>query len=498
MPTWSDKLLQEVLRLLLEAYYDVQFSDCSHGFRPGRGCHTALTEIYHGWVGTKWLIEGDIRGCFDNLDHTVLMSILAENIHDHRFLALIRSLLAAGYLEDWRFHETLSGSPQGGIVSPILSNIYLDKLDRFVEEVLCPTYQQGERRRLNPAYVRLRSQRQRLKKQGHYEEARALFRQMQQLPSLDPADPDYRRLRYVRYADDTLLGFIGPRHEAEAIKHQLQAFLRDTLKLELSEEKTLITHAASQAARFLGYEIAVLTDDEKRDRRGYRCINGQIGLTVPSTVAQDACRRYMRHGKAVHRTELTHNAAYDIVVQYQAEYRGLVQYYQLAYNLHRFNRLKWVMEQSLTKTLAHKLRTTVRTVYARYHAALQTEFGATPGLRVTVERGEGHRPLVAVWGGIRLRRQMTAVLTDRPTRPFAGRSELVQRLLAEQCELCGSRDTVQVHHVRALKDLRGVGRRERPAWVKMMAARRRKTLVVCRACHTAIHAGRPTGHGHAE
>jgi len=301
LPTWSDKLLQEVLRLLLEAYYDVQFSDRSHGFRPRRGCHTALTEIYHGWVGTKWLIEGDIRGCFDNLDHTVLVSILAENIHDHRFLALIRSLLAAGYLEDWRFHETLSGSPQGGIVSPILSNIYLDKLDRFVEEMLCPTYQQGERRCPNPAYVRLRSQRQRLKKQGHYEEARALFRQMQQLPSLDPADPDYRRLRYVRYADDTLLGFIGPRHEAEAIKRQLQAFLRDTLKLELSEEKTLITHAASQAARFLGYEIAVLTDDEKRDRRGYRSINGQIGLTAPSTVAQDACRRYMRHGKAVHR-----------------------------------------------------------------------------------------------------------------------------------------------------------------------------------------------------
>jgi len=384
------------------------------------------------------------------------------------------------------------------VVSPILANIYLDKLDRFVEGVLCPAYNRGERRRINPPYLRLRSQRQRLKKRGHSEEARALFRQMQQLPSLDPADPDYRRLHYVRYADDTLLGFIGPKHEAEEIKRRLKEFLLQDLKLELSEEKTLITHAASQAARFLGYEIAVLNDDVKRDRRGYRSINGQIGLTVPHAVAQDACTRYLLHGKPVHRTELLHNAAYDIVVQYQAEYRGLVQYYQMAYNLHRFNRLKWVMEQSLTKTLAHKGRVSVDTVYERYRATLQTEFGTSPGLRIVVERGDGKKPLVATWGGIPLRRQMTAILTDQPPATYAGRSELVQRLLADHCELCGSRESVQVHHVRALKDLRKVGRPERPAWVRVMAARRRKTLVVCRECHAAIHAGRPTRRNSAE
>jgi group II intron reverse transcriptase/maturase len=494
IPTWSDKLLQEVIRMVLEAYYEPQFSDHSHGFRPHRGCHTALTTIYHRWVGTKWFIEGDIKECFSSLDHAVLLATLGEKLRDGRFLRLIANLLAAGYLEDWRYHATLSGSPQGGVVSPILASIYLDRLDKFMETTLLPAYNRGAERRVNPVYVRLQGQRLWLDRHGRHAEARALRKQYQRLPASDPTDPAYRRLRYLRYADDVLLGFVGPRHEAEAIKRQLKAFLREPLKLELSDEKTLITHATTQAARFLGYDIVVLTDDAKRDRRGQRSINGQIGLKVPATVVRRACQRYLRSEKPVHRPALLHNAVYDIVVQYQAEYRGLVQYYQLAYNLHRFNRLKWVMEQSLTKTLASKLRISVKKVYARYQARLQTDHGSTPGLRVTVERGDGKKPLVATWGGIPLRRQTKAVLKDDPPPMYAARAQLVQRLLADTCELCGSQDGIQVHHVRALKDLRRPGRMERPAWVKVMAMRHRKTLVVCRACHAAIHAGRPIGH----
>jgi group II intron reverse transcriptase/maturase len=130
LPTWSDKLVQEVIRQVLEAYYEPQFSDRSHGFRPGRGCHTALGEIYHQWHGTVWFIEGDISDCFGSLDHSIMVSILAEKIHDGRFLRLISGLLGAGYLEDWRYHRSLSGAPQGGVVSPVLSNIYLDPSPR--------------------------------------------------------------------------------------------------------------------------------------------------------------------------------------------------------------------------------------------------------------------------------------------------------------------------------------------------------------------------------
>lgn len=488
LPSWSDKLVQEVIRLLLEAYYEPQFRPCSHGFRPNRGCHTALEEIYHTWVGTKWFVEGDIAQCFDSLDHEVLLKILGEQIQDNRFLRLIGGLLQAGYLEEWHYYRTLSGSPQGAVLSPLLSNIYLDKLDRYVEEVLLPAYNRGERRKTNPAYTRIREGVKILEKQGQRKQARKLRRYMQQLPSLHPKDPDYRRLRYIRYADDWLLGFSGPRDEAEAMKQQLGEYLREHLKLTLSQTKTKITHARSEAAHFLGYEIAVLYCNHKLDRRGHRSINGQIGLQVPVAVVKNKCRRYLRGGAPIHRTELLHDTPYSIVVQFQQEYRGLVEYYQKAYNLHRFNRLKWIMEQSLARTLAHKLRVSVRQIYHRFEVTLQTEYGPRAGLQVKVERGD-KKPLVATWGGICLRRQPKAVLNDQPLRIWGARTELEKRLLAQTCELCGSEENIQVHHIRALKDLHRRGRAEKPAWVKIMAARRRKTLVVCHRCHTAIHAG---------
>jgi len=210
VPTWSDKLLQEVIRLLLEAYYEPQFSDCSHGFRPGRGCHTALREIQHGWHGTAWFIEGDISDCFGSLDHSIMRSILAEQIHDGRFLRLIDGLLQAGYLEDWRFHRTLSGAPQGGVVSPILSNIYLDRFDQYMEKILLPAHNRGARRTAYRPYMRLWQRAVRLEQKGEVEAGRALRRQMKTMPSRDPDDPGYRRLTYCRYADDWLLGFAGP------------------------------------------------------------------------------------------------------------------------------------------------------------------------------------------------------------------------------------------------------------------------------------------------
>jgi group II intron reverse transcriptase/maturase len=492
IPSWSDKLLQEVIRLILEAYYEPQFSTTSHGFRPHHGCHTALDQIVHQWVGTTWFVEGDIAACFDSLDHTVLLSILKERLHDNRLLRLIATLLQAGYLEEWRYHATLSGSPQGAVLSPILSNIYLDRLDKFVETMLLPAYNRGTQRSINPAWRRLQRDARRLRKAGCPAQARALRRQMQALPSVDPTDPGYRRLRYIRYADDWLLGFSGPRAEAEMIKQQVGAFLREHLKLELSETKTLITHARTGAARFLGYDIAVLHNDRKHDQHGHRSLNGKVGLRVPPAVVRERCARYRRHGKATHRQELTHDAVFSIVTQYQSEYRGLVAYYQLAENLYQFNRLKWLMERSLVQTLACKLRISVCQIYRRYRATLQTDRGPRAGLQVIVERTGGRRPLVATWGGITLARRKTAVLNDAPLSIPALRTELEQRLLAQACELCGSRERIQVHHVRALKDLRRKGQAERPFWVHMMAARHRKTLVVCQTCHAAIHAGRAT------
>jgi group II intron reverse transcriptase/maturase len=494
LPTWSDKLLQEVIRLLLEAYYEPQFSDRSHGFRPGRGCHTALLEIYHQWHGTVWFVEGDIADCFGSLDHSIMRSILAEKIHDGRFLRLIDGLLQAGYLEDWRYHRTLSGAPQGGVVSPVLSNIYLGRLDEFIEKTLLPAYNRGDRRTANRPYMLLWQRAFRLEKKGEREAGRALRKQMKTMPSRDPDDPDYRRLRYCRYADDWLLGFAGPRREAEEIKAEIGAFLHDQLKLELSPTKTLITHGRTQAARFLGYEVVVLHADHKRSQRGHRSINAAIGLKVPVDVIRAKCAPYLHRGKPIRRTERIVDTDFSIVAQFQAEFRGVAEYYRLAFNRHRLGWLKHVMEQSLTKTLARKYRISVSQVYRRYRVVLDTEQGPRRGLRVTVERDGARAPLVAQWGGITLARDITPrPLHDSPARIWSGRrSEVVQRLLADACELCGSGRQVEVHHVRALKDLNPKGRQNPPEWVVRMASRRRKTLVVCRACHEDIHAGRPT------
>ena len=490
IPTWTDKLLQEVIRMILEAYYEPQFSEHSHGFRPGRGCHTALSDVVNHWTGTRWFVEGDIKGCFDNIDHEVLLSVLGEKLHDNRFLRLLKHLLKAGYMEDWKYGHTLSGTPQGGVVSPILANIYLDRLDQFVETVLIPAHTRGRKRRANPAWTAVRRQMARQRKSGNHQVVRQLRRQMHQLPSNDPYDPGYRRLRYVRYADDFVLGYSGSRAEAEQMKESLETFLRDTLKLELSREKTLVTHATSQAAGFLGYEIVNQQANDKLDRNGRRKVNGRIGLRVPAKVIEKHCRAYMRNGKPDNRPRLLHDEDFSIVSRYQAEFRGVVEYYLLALNVFHLGKLQWVMGKSLAKTLATKHKTTSRKIFRRYKGAVLTEHGERACLKVEVQRGNGKRPLVARFGGIPLKRKQEAVLVDRqPDRRRFESNELIRRLLADKCELCGSTADIQVHHVRALRDLKVKGQGQKPLWVHVMAARRRKTLVVCRPCHLDAHGG---------
>jgi group II intron reverse transcriptase/maturase len=490
LPSWTDKLVGEVIRLLLEAYYEPQFSDLSHGFRPNRGCHTALSEVTTHWTGTTWFIEGDISDCFGSLDHTILLSILAERIHDGRFLRLLRNMLQAGYLEDWVYNATLSGAPQGGVASPILSNIYLHKLDNFVEKVLIPEYTRGESKAPNPEYREVEKQLARMRRRGDRPAVRALRQQRRRLPSKDPTDPGFRRLRYVRYCDDHLLGFTGPKAEAEDIKIRLAEFLRDELTLELSHEKTLITHARTGAARFLGYEITVQHADHKVTGKS-RSINGVVGLRVPRDVIKTKCAPFLKLGKPERRNQMVNEDDHTIVRTYGAEYRGLVEYYLLAGDVYRLNRLEWVMKTSMLKTLACKHDSTVTTMADRYKTTITTPYGPRRCFEVTIER-EGRKPLTARFGGIPLRRKKYANLTDRIPRPVTvRRKELITRLQTARCELCKQTGTVDVHHVGKLADLEKPGQ-PHPAWDQLMAKRRRKTLVVCVNCHAAIHGGQPT------
>jgi group II intron reverse transcriptase/maturase len=491
LPSWSDKLVGEVVRLLLEAIYEPQFSRWSHGFRRNRGCHTALRDIQNTWTGTTWFIEGDISDCFGSLDHEILLRILAEKIHDQRFLRLIRNMLKAGYLEDWEYRDSLSGCPQGGVVSPILSNVYLDKLDKFVEQELIPQYTRGTRRKCNPEYDRIQYQLARARKRGDRAAARDLEKQLRSLPASDPMDPGYRRLKYTRYADDHILGFIGPKAEAEEIKAKLAKFLRETLGLELNQQKTLITHARSQHARFLGYDITV---QHSRDKitGGRRTVNGTIALRVPRDVIKAQAARYRRRGKPSHRPRLQNLDDYDIVRKYGAEYAGVVNYYLLARDVYRLTTLRWNAESSMLRTLARKHRSSVAKIAARHKAKIETSDGLRTCFEARKHR-EGKKDLVARFGGIILRQDRRAVIRDPAPAPAAyPRKELVKRLRTRECELCETGTTVTVHQVTGLKTLGKPGPGQ-PAWAALMAKMRRKTLIVCAPCHDWIHAN-PVAH----
>jgi hypothetical protein len=373
-----------------------------------------------------------------------------------------------------------------------LSNIYLDRFDRYVEQRLLPEYNLGRRRRRNRVYQVVEYALARARRHRDKAEVSRLVLARRQLPSQDPDDPCYRRLRYVRYADDWLLGFAGPKHEAEQIKVEIATFLRDELRLELSPSKTLITHATSQAARFLGYEIRAQHSDTKITRRR-RAVNGVIGLFVPKTVIRQRCSLYMSKGLPAQRGALLHDDDFTIVAKYGAEYAGLVQYYLLAQDVFRLGRLRWTMETSMLKTLAAKHRSTVTTMARKYKTTIESPTGPRTVFQVSVERDRGRKPLVARFGGTPLRRADTAVLTDqRPVMASTRRNELIHRLLAGCCELCERTDNLEVHHVRKLADLNRPGRPDKPAWMHLMAMRRRKTLVICRRCHEDIHAGRAT------
>jgi len=492
MPDWSPKVVQDIVRSILEAYYEPQFSGHSHGFRPKRGCQTALTEIYNIWKGTKWFIEGDIKGCFDKIDHHILMNILRENIRDNRFLRLIEGALKAGYCEDWTYHPSLSGSPQGGIVSPILSNIYMDRLDRFVEDTLIPKYSREERREIHPIYGQLTNQLATARRQGNLERIRVLQKELRQYPSQNPDDPVYRRLRYVRYADDFLLGFAGPLVEAHQIKDSIASFLQTELKLTLSAEKTLITHAHTGRARFLGYEVGIMESQTKLDRtRGTRTVNGKVGIYIPEDVIRAKRKRYLRDGKPIHRSELINDSEYDIIYRYQGEYRGLVNYYGLAQNLAELGYVRRTMETSLLKTLACKNQTSVIKENKRLQSTTQTLEGQRKCLKLVIPR-EKKKPLVATFGGLSLKRRKNPVIEDRVILPYARtRSEIVERLLNNTCEVCGGKENIEMHHVRHLRDLNKKGKREMPPWMQVMISRKRKSIPLCRRCHDDVHYNRP-------
>ncbi len=498
IPSFEDKLVQEVVRLLLEAIYEGHFEGTSHGFRPHRSCHTALGMIQKSFAGAKWFIEGDIKSFFDNIDHNVLISILRERISDERFLRLIRKFLNAGYVEDWKYNKTYSGTPQGGIISPILANIYLDKFDKYIKEYTAK-FRKGDRRSINPEYWRLNNKKNWLKKKlqktsdeqmrkSYLYEIAQLSKQMLSTPHKDAMDADFRRMQYVRYADDFLISVIGSKSECETIKADITQFMREQLKLELSDEKTLITHAQDKA-KFLGYEIFIRKSDAvKRNKDGVlkRDFNGAVVLTLNSAVIQKKLTEYnaleVRNidGKDIWwskpRRYMTPMKPEDILAQYNAEIRGLYNYYSLAANVSKeCASFAFIMKMSMFKTLGWKLNTSARKVRQKYQK--DKDFV----IPYNDAKGKQKHRIFYNEGFKKRNAQFDVDYDNLPQTMYVPYPSLVERLKDGRCELCGKEGKVVMHHVRTLTKLKGNNE-----WEKLMLKRHRKTLVVCEDCNSMI------------
>lgn len=501
IPAFEDKLVQEVVRMILEAIYEGHFETTSHGFRPKRSCHTALLHIQKTFSGAKWFIEGDIKGFFDNIDHDVLVGILRERISDDRFIRLIRKFLKAGYVEDWTFHNTYSGMPQGGIVSPILANIYLDKLDKYVKEYI-RHFDMGTKRRPGKESNDLANERKRtvrkLKKIKDGTEKAALVARLKAIeqeraafPSGDEMDGSYRRFKYIRYADDFILGVIGSKEDALRIKEDIKSFLSESLALELSEEKTLITHTG-KSAKFLGYEITVTRNNhQRRDVQGRlrRTYGKRVRLNVSMATLRDKLLEYgameikLRNGKEIWkpkcRSGLIFNDDLEILDRYNRETVGFCNYYLIANNYVVLHNFRYIMEYSMYKTFAGKYRSTVRKINKKYR--LNKLFTVKYEQKGVIKSRTFYKTS--------FKRRTTAFNGSCDIEPYSiadvSRTNLTDRLKAEKCELCGATGKLIMHHVRNLKDLKG-----KESWKRLMSARKRKTIALCPSCHRLRHLGK--------
>lgn len=511
IPTVDDRLVQEAVRTILEAIYEPVFRKESHGFRRGRSCHTALKDIKHAWTGCKWLVEVDVRGFFDNIDHDVLLGLLRKRIDDEKFIGLIAGMLKAGYMEDWVYGRTYSGTPQGGIASPLLANIYLHELDLFMARMKAD-FDKGRERRPYQRYValewRIRRRRrkiERLRAEGADQakidailaEIKAIGKERRSVPAVDPMDPTFRRLRYCRYADDFLIGVIGSKREARDVMASVERFLTEALKLSVSPEKSGV-HAASKGVTFLGYRISAYTSHgagRKADRHGprgrkWRVVSrpttGNISLRVPRQEVTRLCRRHgygvLTTKKSYVREQFLVTSDVQTVLAYNSEFRGFANYYSFADDVKSaLGLLEHVVFGSIVKTLAMRHRTTGASIMARLRKGTDYEVK-------DVVRGKPRS--IKLWRLKHLNRTFwVSSYIDEVTGGawwVKTPNDLIDRLSARECEACG--DTTgpfEMHHLRRLRDLRSGSL---TIWKR--AGRQRKTLVLCPSCRTDVRSCR--------
>lgn len=490
----EDRIVQQALRMLLEPIFEADFLSCSHGFRKGRSTHTALRDVAIGYAGASWIVEGDIESCYDSIPHGRLVEQLRRRIADEKVLQLIWRFLEAGYLEDWKFHKTYSGVPQGNVVGPLLCNIFLHQLDEFIVAEYSANQPQTERElvaRRNPEYGRISCKITRLRRKrnrGEISEETAtrlkeLLRQRKSIPSLDKDKRHPWRVKYVRYADDWLILVAGGKQEAEAIKQRVKEKL-SSVGPRLSEEKTKTTHW-SRSVRFLGYDIG----GKLRDRG--------VGVYAVLSIPKEKLRKVEK--TLGQRSSYYQIPELDVMMQLSAVYCGWCNYYRYANNASRvFGTLAREVWWSYAHFLGRKQKSSIRQMIIRERKA---------GRLGRVQRGERNRNTFSLpvgkkrWVlnlfppkrvGIRtvtgkqeweVDLQPFEPLNWQSGRSYATRLEAIERACGV-CERCKGRPATQVHHkVR----LRG---RSLQARVSSDRDQRYKAIALCDECHLEVHGGK--------
>lgn len=499
----DDKLVEEILKMILESIYDPTFSNYSHGFRPNKSCHSALLQVQHNFTGVKWFVEGDIKSYFDTIDHHNLITILRKRIKDEAFIELLWKFLHAGYLENWTYNATYSGIAQGSGISPILANIYLNEFDMFMENYK-KDFDKGNEREIGADYYKAKIVHQTYaervarewvnyseeEKKNAVKRKAELKREFQKYPSKNPMDGSYKRIQYVRYADDFLIGVIGSKSDAEQIKSDIGKFFTEHLKLELSEEKTLITNSKDKA-RFLGYDVTVCNDNSLAKVKGRgttRIYTNKIKLYLPK---DKWIGKLLNYGvlkvvskpeqkevwKPLQRDEYIFLPPHEIVRKYNAQIRGIYNYYRLASNVSVLNKFYYVMEYSMYKTLAAKYRITMTKAKLKFtkDREFKVPYKTKKGTKYAIFYNKGFRKVKSALGSY------TDIIPEyeQMNRP----KELFFRYKANVCEMCSAYvSSVKVYQVKNMSDIKI----DTP-WGAVMKKKQRKTLVVCEECYNRIH-----------
>lgn len=508
IPTIYDRIVQEAMRIILEMIFEDKFSENSHGFRPKRSCRTAISSISK-WKGITWMIEGDIKGFFDNVNHGKLAIILEKYIKDQQFMDLYWKLVRAGYIDNGVKYNTYTGAPKGGIVSPILSNVYLNEFDYFVQELIdkYATRRKGISK-VNPKMSNFSDKLSKLNDEYQKDKSKEILKQIRALRVERNEIPTIirngNRIYYTRYADDWVIGLIGNKEIANSIREECKIFLKERLSIELSEEKTHITNITTKEAHFLGIDIR--RNKSKESKIVLRRVKGrlvksrinqtkiQFGIPVEKIIRRLQDKGFIKtYTRKDGRVKLVPNAMTkwifldhrSMIIRYNKVIRGLINYYGFVDNLRAFNAIvNYYIHHSCAKTLARKLNLDTRAkVFKKFGRYL-----GTPEMKgdnsIEIIHTARHPPLTP-WSERRSYKKKNTKLIEKYVPISYDPFEAIDWKLETQtgyyelCRVCGKDGDTEMHHV---KHLRKDGNKS-TGFLELMSKLNRKQIPVCRTCH---------------